>query len=200
MDLQLDKRYPLQASVPQAWALLADLPATAACMPGAEITEQVDELNYRGRVRAKIGPAQLSFEGDIELMGLDAQQRWLSFSAKGADKAGSVASMDLRAQIEPDGAAGSALVGTATVRVSGKLAQIGNRLLLPASEALLAQFAANFNAAAQARAASTSADTTGTSDTSDTALAAPPPAAPAPALNVFALLWATLKTLFRRGM
>jgi hypothetical protein len=183
MDLQLDKRYPLQASPAQAWALLADLPATAACMPGAQITEQVDATHYRGQVRARIGPAQLSFEGEIELLGLDAAAQSLAFNAKGADKAGSAASMQLQARIEPEGEGASALVGTATVRVSGKLAQIGNRLLLPASEALLAQFAANFNAAAQAREAQRPA----------------PPAEPAPALNLFALIWATLKNLFRRS-
>lgn len=185
MDLTLHKRYPVISAPAQAWALLADLPATAACMPGAELGEPTDATHYPGRVRAKIGPAQLAFDGEIELQALDPDTRTLRLHAKGADKAGSAASMQLEASIEADPAQANAsvLVGTATVRVSGKLAQIGNRLLLPASEALLAQFAANFNAAATQRAAAAA-----------TAAPSPQPAPVASApLSLLGLLWASLR-------
>ena len=35
MEVKLDKRYPLEASVDQAWAVLRDVKAVAGCMPGA---------------------------------------------------------------------------------------------------------------------------------------------------------------------
>jgi carbon monoxide dehydrogenase subunit G len=44
MEVKLEKRYPLKATVAQAWAVLSDIRATAACMPGATITEQIDAL------------------------------------------------------------------------------------------------------------------------------------------------------------
>jgi hypothetical protein len=188
MDLTLHKRYPVLSPPAQAWALLADLPATAACMPGAELGEPTDATHYRGRVRAKIGPAQLAFDGEIELQALDPDMRTLRLHAKGADKAGSAASMQLEACIEADPARADAsvLVGSATVRVSGKLAQIGNRLLLPASEALLAQFATNFNTAAAQRAAPAAAAVTGGPSPQ------PAPVASAP-LSLLGLLWASLR-------
>jgi hypothetical protein len=46
-------------------------------------------------------------------------------------------------------------VGQATVTVSGKLAQFGSRLLVPVSDAMLAQFADNFRAAAALQPATT---------------------------------------------
>ena len=101
MEVKLDKQYPLQASVDQAWAILSDVRATAACMPGAQITEQLDDTHYKGIVKSKIGPAMMSFNGDIEVLGLDASARQLQMLGKGADKAGSSASMNLTARIEP---------------------------------------------------------------------------------------------------
>ncbi len=150
MEITLDKRYPVDAGIERAWAVLCDVRAVAACMPGAQITEQIDDTHFKGTVRSKVGPAVMSFGGDIELLALDAATRSLEMLGKGADKAGSSASMKLKAHLEPGVGAGSVLVGQATVAVSGKLAQFGARLLVPVSDAMLAQFADNFRAAAAA--------------------------------------------------
>lgn len=184
MELQIAKRYPVAASLEQAWAVLGDLPAVAACMPGAQLGEALGENRHRGLVRAKVGPASLQFQGEIELLECDAAARRLRLAGKGKD-AGSAASLQLSAWLEPADS-GCTLVGEAVVSVSGKLAQIGNRLLAPASDALLAQFAQNFSSAAAAMAASTASE-------------APPPATE---LKAFALLLQMLRAwwqgLFQR--
>jgi carbon monoxide dehydrogenase subunit G len=151
MEVKLDKRYPVQASIDQCWAVLSDIRATGACMPGAQITEQLDDTHFKGTVKAKVGPASMQFAGEIELQGLDAQARSLQMLGKGSDRGGSSASMKLAAHLEAgDDPGTSVLVGQATVTVSGKLAQFGSRLLVPVSDAMLAQFADNFRAAAAA--------------------------------------------------
>lgn len=149
MEVILDKQYPLEVSVEQAWAVLCDIRAVAGCMPGAQITEQIDDTHYKGTVKSKVGPATMQFGGDIEVLGLDEATRSLRMLGKGADRGGSSASMNLDAHIEPGATpASSVLIGKATVVVSGKLAQFGSRLLVPVSDAMLAQFADNFRAAA----------------------------------------------------
>ena len=72
MEVKLDKRYPLDVDPRRAWALLADVPATAGCMPGAAITEKTDDTHYKGSVKVKVGPANAAFAGDIEVLALDA--------------------------------------------------------------------------------------------------------------------------------
>jgi carbon monoxide dehydrogenase subunit G len=151
MEVKLDKRYPVAATLEQAWAVLSDIYATAACMPGAQITEQIDATHFKGTVKSKVGPAVMSFNGDIELQGIDAAAKELKMLGKGADKSGSSASMQLTAHLEPAAEGGGCvLAGVATIIVSGKLAQFGSRLLVPVSDAMLAQFADNFRAAALA--------------------------------------------------
>ncbi len=208
MEVKLDKRYPVAASVQQAWAVLSDIRAVAACMPGAAITEQIDDTHFKGTVKSKIGPAVMSFGGDIELQGLDANARSLQMLGKGADKAGSSASMQLTAHLEAgDDANHSVLVGQATIVVSGKLAQFGSRLLVPVSDAMLAQFAGNFSAAAAAVPTPTAGATVeavagAPAMAAEVAASSPSPraahaphVAPAPVkeLNALALMWTVFK-------
>lgn len=158
MDVQLDRRYPLPVAAEQAWAVLADVHAVAGCMPGAQLTEQLDATHYKGTIRSKVGPAAMSFNGDLEVLGMDPAARRMELLGKGADRSGSHASMNLVAQIEAGESAGSSvLAGRATITVSGKLAQFGGRLLVPVADAMLTQFAGNFVAAAQAAPAAAAA-------------------------------------------
>jgi uncharacterized protein len=206
MEVKLDKRYPVNASPEQAWAVLADVRATAACMPGAQITEQIDDTHFKGTVKSKVGPAVMQFGGDIELLGLEPTTRTLKMMGKGADKAGSSATMTLEARVEPsDSGAQSVLVGQASIVVSGKLAQFGSRLLVPVSDALLAQFAENFRSAAMAVPVRTPDHDDGPMDTTRLMVqhgelpgghAAPPqaaPPAPVKELNALALMWSVFK-------
>lgn len=213
MEVKLDKQYPLEVSVEQAWAVLSDIRAVGGCMPGAQITEQLDETHYKGTVKTKVGPASMQFGGEIEVLGIDAAARAMQMVGKGADRGGSSASMKLSAHIEPGATPQtSLLVGQATVTVSGKLAQFGSRLLVPVSDAMLAQFADNFRAAAAAvpvAAASVApealASPTGAAATQavgdqptapSPAAAVPIPAAAAPVkeLNALALMWTVFKS------
>jgi carbon monoxide dehydrogenase subunit G len=102
MELQIAKRYPVAATVDQAWAVLADPPRLAACMPGAQLTEVLDATRHKGQVKTRIGPASLAFAGEIEWQERDAAARRIRLHAKGADKGGSAAQMQLSAHLEAD--------------------------------------------------------------------------------------------------
>ena len=149
MEVKLEKKWPLDATRAQAWTVLADVRAVAACMPGAQITEQVDETHFKGQVRSKLGPALMLFLGEVQVISLDPAAMRLEMVGKGADKGGSAATMRLAARLEPGADPAEAiLAGEAVVTVSGKLAQFGGRLIQPVADAMLAQFAENFQAAA----------------------------------------------------
>jgi len=100
MKVTLDKSYPVAASENLAWKFLQDIRSVAACMPGAEITEQIDASNFKGKVKVKIGPAVAAFNGEIEIQNIDADKKELRLFATGADSKGtSNASMHLTATV-----------------------------------------------------------------------------------------------------
>lgn len=189
MKIQLEKSYPMPASADTGWALLQDIEGVASCMPGAKITERVDAQHYKGTVAVKLGPASLSFRGEIEVRGLDAAARSLHLFAKGTDSTGgSAASMDLTARVEAVDAASCNLVGTSEVTMSGKAATFGGRVMGPVSDQILGQFAANFAAKVQEMQAAPSI-------AGAAAGSASPAAEPKP-LNALALMWAVVKGWF----
>ena len=170
MEVKIDKRFDLPVSIDQAWALLQDVRATATCMPGAEITEQLDSTNFNGKVHSRIGPAVMTFAGQIEVLELDGHSHTLVMLGKGGDTSGSFATMNLRAKLHPgDSSQASILEGSAIITVSGRLAQFGSRLLLPVAEAMLKTFITNFSSKASSSAAvqDTSSASSGPATTSD---------------------------------
>src|SRR5262245_26035476 len=196
MKVQLEKSYPMPASADTAWALLQDIEGVASCMPGAKITEKVDDQHYKGTVAVKLGPASLSFRGEIEVKGIDAAARGLHLFAKGTDSTGgSAASMDLNARAEAVDAASCNLVGQAEVSMSGKVATFGGRVMGPVSDQILGQFAANFAAKVQVlqvQAATPAATAVPGAAPSPAPTAASQGAEPKP-LNGLALAWAVIK-------
>jgi carbon monoxide dehydrogenase subunit G len=116
-------------------------------MPGARITERIDEQHYKGLVSVKFGPASLSFRGEIAVKSIDSTSRTLVLSGKGTDSTGSSgASMDLTAQIDANGAFNCTLIGISTISVSGKAATFGGRMMGSVADQVLKQFAGNFGA------------------------------------------------------
>ena len=189
MKVRLEKTFPMPAPAEAAWALLQDIGGVASCMPGAKITEQVDATHYKGTVSVKLGPASLSFRGEIEVKGSDAPSRTLHLFAKGTDTNGSsAASMDLTARIDAVDAGSCKLLGESEVSMSGKAASFGARMMGPVADQVLGQFAANF------------AERLKQAPPQDAAAPAQGAAAPAPEakpLNGLALAWAVIKSWLR---
>jgi carbon monoxide dehydrogenase subunit G len=168
---------------------------------------RVDDTHYKGTVSVKLGPANLSFRGEIEVLELDAATRTMHLIAKGTDTTGSsVASMDLVARVDATADGLSALTGTSEASVGGKAAAFGNRMMDAVSDQILKQFAGNFSARVAAlqpaAAAPASAASAGASAPAVAPAAAPSGAAPvAPAepseLNGLALFWAIVRDWFR---
>jgi len=196
MKVQLEKTFPMPASAESLWALLQDIESVAGCMPGAKITERIDDKNYKGTVSVKFGPASMSFRGDVQVSAIEPSTRTLRIIGKGTDTTGSSgASMDLTARVEAVDSASSYLVGNSEVSMSGKAAAFGGRMMGSVADQLLKQFAANFAAQVQATRAQTAAGSA-----AGPAAAATPSAPPLPKptqLNGLALIWAVIKDWLR---
>jgi uncharacterized protein len=180
--------------------MLADIEAVASCMPGAKITERIDDRHFKGSVTVKVGPATLAFRGDVEVRALDAANRSLQLVAKGTDSTGSsAASMDLKARVDATADGASALIGRSEATVSGKAAAFAGRMMEGVADQILKQFAANFATQVAARnpAANDTACTAGAGTATGSATPPAPAIAPSNELNGLALLWAAFKSWLR---
>ena len=146
MKVALEKSFPMPGDVQAVWGVLQNIEGVAGCMPGAKITERIDDTHFKGTVAVKVGPASMSFKGDIEVKQLDAAKHTLRLIGKGSDTSGtSGAMMDLTARVEAGADAGSSnLIGISEVTMSGKAAAFGGRMMGSVADQILKQFAGNF--------------------------------------------------------
>ena len=61
MALKIEKTFQVKESVDKVWTFLSDPRKIAVCVPGAQITEQVDEKTYKGTISVKVGPSATDY-------------------------------------------------------------------------------------------------------------------------------------------
>lgn len=196
MKVEIQKSYPMPGSAEVAWEFLQDVEAVAGCMPGAKITERLDDGRYKGTVTVKVGPATMSFRGEVEMRDVDPATRTLRLLGKGTDSTGSSGvSMTLSARVEAAEAGLSTLVGSSEVSMSGKAAAFGGRMMNTVADQVLKQFADNFAARVSALQAQRLAVAASGEGAPVASVATPPPVATE--LNGLALAWAVIKDWLR---
>ena len=146
MQIKLAKTVPVSAPAPLVWKLVQDIKDVAACIPGAEITDQVDDTHYNGRVKLKVGPVSASFKGQLEILSIDPEKMAIRVRSKGTEEKGtSAASLEMIASIRSVDSARSEISGSSEATVTGKLATFGARVMTQVADHLIEQFAANLN-------------------------------------------------------
>jgi hypothetical protein len=71
--MQLENSFEVASSRDTAWNLLMDVPRVVPCMPGAQLTETVDDSNWKAKVSVKLGPIALQFAADVARAEVDAE-------------------------------------------------------------------------------------------------------------------------------
>lgn len=134
----------LEVSLPPAgaWPVLLDVRRIAACIPGAELTEVVDERTYKGRVAVRIGPVALSLVGQARLEEVDDANLRARIKVQGSDPKGR-GSTDgvIEFRLEPVGAGTRVLIHS-DVKLAGSIAQYGRGagMIQSVASQLIAQF------------------------------------------------------------
>ncbi|MBI3030099.1 MAG: SRPBCC family protein [Candidatus Rokubacteria bacterium] len=140
--MKIEQRFFLNAPPDRVWAFLTDLQQVASCLPGAAITEQVDDRTYAGTITVKVGPITAGYKGKIRFERLDPAQREAELVGQGQDVKGKGgAEMRMQSRLLPrDG--GTEVVLASEVAISGLLAQMGRGMIESVSGQIFEQFAA----------------------------------------------------------
>jgi carbon monoxide dehydrogenase subunit G len=150
MAVQIEKTFQVKEPVEQVWSLLSDPRRIAICVPGAKITEQVDEKTYKGTISVKVGPSATDYRGELEIVRLDSENHEIEILGKGQDVRGrGSASMKMTGKARSLDEGGTEITSVSEVNVVGILAQMGSRMISEVSNIMFAQFIKNFQAQLQ---------------------------------------------------
>jgi len=123
--VKLNNEFDVPLPPGQAWETLRDIEEIVPCLPGAEITEKVDDLLYRGHIAVKLGPVALRFRGTAQFTEIDDTDRRASVQAQARDDKGrGGVNSSIRFHLEPV-AAGSRVFVETELKLSGNIAQYG---------------------------------------------------------------------------
>jgi carbon monoxide dehydrogenase subunit G len=144
--MRLENSFEVAAPPERAWALLNDVPRVVPCMPGAELTETVDDNTWKGRVHVKLGPVALQFATDVVREVEDGAARRVVLATKARELRGRGAAQ-ARIESSLSDAAGRTKVDIVTeLSLQGAVAQYGRGIVPEVAAQLTKQFADNLAA------------------------------------------------------
>jgi carbon monoxide dehydrogenase subunit G len=199
--MQLENSFAVGAPPERVFAYLLDVNKIVGCVPGAELSEVVDPTTFKGKVKVKVGPITVAYNGTAKITDRNDSQRTATLEAEGRETTGpGSARAKAYMSVLPEGA-GSVVKIVTDYSVAGRVAQFGRGVMEDVSRKIVNEMAAciksNVEAAEPAPGGGAGAGASGPSD------APKPVAATAKPVNAFGLLfsvfWSRVRAVFSRG-
>lgn len=139
--MELDNAFDVAAPPHEVYAYLLDVNSVAGCVPGAELSEVVDPNTFNGRVRIKVGPITVSYQGTARIVARDDEAHRAEIQAEGRETSGP-GSARAHAVMTVTAAEGHSHVSIHTdYTVAGRVAQFGRGVMEDVSRRLVGQMA-----------------------------------------------------------
>jgi len=139
----IKNEFEVAEPVEKVWQFFENIPQVAACLPGAELTEDLGDEKYKGKVAVRMGPVRLQFAGTADITERDEAARRVVVHASGADEKGrGQASMVVTATLARAGR-GTKVGVTQDLQLSGAAAQYGRGMISDVTAVLMRDFSAN---------------------------------------------------------
>tara|TARA_B100000686_G_C16704407_1_gene925383 strand:+ start:775 stop:1380 length:606 start_codon:yes stop_codon:yes gene_type:complete len=123
--MEFDNTFEVPLPPAEAWVTLMNIESIAPCMPGAQLTEIIDEKTFSGKVSVRLGPVALTFQGKAVFEDIDEKHYKASVKAQGADAKGrGGANADVHFRLEPSDIGSIVKIHT-NLQLSGSVAQYG---------------------------------------------------------------------------
>jgi len=150
MAIRIEKTFQVQEPLESVWKFLSDPKKVANCVPGAQITEAVDDLTYKGVIKVQVGPSVTDYKGQVHIERLDHETHEIEIVGKGQDVRGKgSASMKMTGKVRSLADGSTEVASVSEVNVVGLLAQLGARMINEVSNKMFAEFTTNFKARLQ---------------------------------------------------
>ncbi len=157
----INNDFTVAQPVDKVWEFFGNIPQVALCLPGAELTEDLGDDSYKGKVGVSMGPVKMQFAGAAKILERDDAAKVMVIDGAGADEKGrGQAKLLLTARLAPAGQ-GTRVSMQQDIQLSGAAAQYGRGMISDVSAVLMGQFATNMQVRIQAIETGVSLDSLG---------------------------------------
>jgi len=191
--MQLENSFQVSAPPDQVFAYLLDINKVVGCVPGAELTEVVDESTFKGKVKVKVGPITVAYSGTARIAERDDAGRSATLEAEGRETTGpGSARAKAIMKVEAEGT-GSLVKVTTDYSIAGRVAQFGRGVMEDVSRRIVNDMAACIKANVEGQEPTPAAVEGG----APVEAPAPMTAKPVNAISLFfQVLWSGIRKLF----
>ncbi|MEV6644444.1 SRPBCC family protein [Amycolatopsis sp. NPDC051371] len=187
----IENSFEVAADPDEVYRFLQDAHNVAACFPGAELTEDLGDDAYQGKVKIKVGPVTAAYQGVAKVVERDAAARTAVLLADGKDTRGSgTAKARATMRVTPSGEGANVVLAT-ELTISGKLAQFGRGIMADVSGRMVGELASRVRDRIE------HGEPAGEAPDVPAPVLAPPPAA-VPAMKASALIRVVLAGILER--
>jgi hypothetical protein len=139
----IKNEFEVAEPVEKVWQFFENIPQVATCLPGAELTEDLGDEKYKGKVAIRMGPVRMQFAGTADITERDEAAKRVVVHAAGADEKGrGQAAMIVTATLTRAGR-GTKVAVAQDLQLSGAAAQYGRGMISDVSSVLMRDFATN---------------------------------------------------------
>jgi len=133
----------IPASRDVVWDFLMQAENVARCLAGVEAFQQLDQDNYAGTLRVKVGPIALALQGTLQVEARDREQWHGAMRAEAKDRRlGGGLRAHLSMDLRDKGPAETEMSVTLEAHLLGKIGEFGQPVIRKKADAMLQEFAA----------------------------------------------------------
>jgi carbon monoxide dehydrogenase subunit G len=199
VPLEFRETFQVHAPVERVWRFLLDPAQVVHCIPGARLTDKIDEHTYAGEITAKVGPITTTYFGRATFVDVDETAHRAKITGQGSETTGSgSARLTLTAEVAALDDGRSEVRLSASVDVVGRVMQFGRAMVEGVARQVIRQFVGCVRTTVEAVSQPVEAD----DEVEDERAPEPPPPAPAPVRPLMLLVRALLEMIlnfFRRA-
>ena len=142
--MELSNDFEVSAPIEKVWEVINDVELIAPCLPGAQL-EEVENDEYKGFVKVKVGPITAQYKGVAKFVEKDDSNHRVVIRGEGRDTRGAGnAAADITASLEST-TEGTRVNVVTDLKITGKVAQFGRGVMADISKKLMSQFADNLS-------------------------------------------------------
>lgn len=139
--MMIEQTFTVQAPIQNLWNFLIDIERMSLCVPGAENVKALDDTHYEGTLKVKIGPIVASFQGQAELVQVEAPRRLVAKGSAKDERSNSLASATFSADLRPLAEDQTEIAYQVDVAIRGTLGNFGQGVMREVAKRMTAEFA-----------------------------------------------------------
>ena len=142
MAIELKEEFEVAAPIDEVWNFMMDPQRMIVCLPGASVTEIVDDKQFIGSVKLKIGAITTKYAGTITYTTADQSEYLCVMLAEAKEKGGGTVSGTITTRlVDSDGVVQATV--ESCVDMTGRVVQVGRGMIEGVAAQIIGKFVKN---------------------------------------------------------